>query len=102
MVAAFLMVITMLAALLLQFGWVATSTERTQSSADLAAISGAQVLLDTRDEVRACEAARAVVSERVIECGVNGYRVSVRVVAESRFNWIAESVEATAAAEPAW
>lgn len=101
-VAAFLMVLTVMTGLILQVGWVASAQERAQDIADLAAISGAQTLLESGDEGRACAAAKEVSAEPEITCEVAGERVSVHVMIDSKFGWIVDAVDATAAAEPAW
>lgn len=101
-VAAFLMVLTVMTGLILQVGWVASAQERAQDIADLAAISGAQTLLESGDEGRACAAAKEVSAEAEITCEVAGERVSVHVMIDSKFGWIVDAVDATAAAEPAW
>lgn len=102
LVVAFLVVIMSAAIIVLQLAWTLAWQERVQASADLAAVSGAQILADTGDGGSACAAAKKVAPDVTVECSVSADRVDIVASVEPRFAWITGEITAEAAAEPAW
>lgn len=101
LVAAFMLVGMTFAVLMLQFGWSAHRASEVRNTADLAAISGAQVLRETGSADRACAAVRELATGMVASCDISGDNVTVEVTAEGQFGWIAKNVSASAMAGPA-
>ncbi|MDP9801093.1 hypothetical protein J2S49_001169 [Arcanobacterium wilhelmae] len=84
------------------FGALSLSSQATnmRNSADLAAISAAQILADTGDPVQACSWVSEHMSEYEAACEIEGENVHVSARLDSPLAWLPGLLKADAVAGP--
>lgn len=86
--------------LIIQFSVATAEVAQVRNQTDLAALSGAQLLMNGESEEGACSHIFQVLREYEVTCTVEGENVVLNVKAHNPFSWLSESIKAHAKAGP--
>ncbi|WP_160149014.1 flp pilus-assembly TadE/G-like family protein [Arcanobacterium ihumii] len=86
--------------LIIQFSVASSEVAQVRNQTDLAALSGAQLLMNGESEEGACSHVLRVLRDYQVDCAVEGENVVLNIEARNPFSWLSETIKAHAKAGP--
>ncbi|MBM7824516.1 hypothetical protein JOD55_000343 [Arcanobacterium pluranimalium] len=99
-VAITILAVVIVTILIFEFSVATSKVIEVRNRTDLAAISGAQLLLNGHSESAACAQVQELLRDYTVDCTVQGQNVTLAVEAKNPFSWLSHTINARATAGP--